>query len=414
MCSPKKTGHKLAPQTLVLHRGYEPRLSEGALNPPIFTTSTWVSETAESAEASFEAALGLPSLSGYHDEQLIYSRINHPNVQITEERLAVFDQAECCALFDSGMEAINVTLATFLYPGASILHNKPLYGGTTGLLYNHYSEKWEISVDGFRDAIELEIKILQLKKRSIRTKLVFIETPTNPTLNLVDISSCAEVASRYGALLVVDNTFLGPCFQHPLEHGADIVLYSATKFIGGHSSIIAGACLGSREIIGQLKKSRSSLGGITGMRTAAHLTQSLETLAIRMEKQMSNAIPVADFLAKHPKTKNIRYLGILDTHDPQYSIFKKQCTGTGSMISFDLHGGKSDIFRFLNALKVVKLAVSFGSTHSMACHPASTTHRGVPSDELELLGITNLVRLSVGLEDYKDLIWDIGQALEHV
>jgi len=213
----------------------------------------------------------------------------------------------------------------------------------------------------------------------------------------------------------VDNTFLGPVFQRPLDHGADIVLYSATKFIGGHSDLIAGAALGSEEMLAPIRAMRTFLGTMVGPWTGWLLLRSLETLSIRMNRQASNAARVAEFLRDHPKVTNLHYLGHLDTGHPQFDLFKRQCLGAGSMIAFETPGGESAAFRFLNALKLVHLAVSLGGTESLAEHPASMTHADVGREEKDRLGVTEgLVRISIGVEHSDDLILDLSQALDAV
>jgi methionine-gamma-lyase len=249
--------------------------------------------------------------------------------------------------------------------------------------------------------------------------MIYVETPANPTNILIDIAACRRVADtlsegRDRVLLAVDNTYMGPLWQHPLKQGADLVLYSATKYIGGHSDVIAGACLGSRELIGRVKVMRTFLGSMAGPWTGWLLLRSLETLKPRMETQARNAAQVAGFLVKHPKVARVFYLGLIE--DPgQQEVFESQCLDAGAMLSFEVKGGEVGAFRFLNALKLVKLAVSLGSTESLAEHPASMTHAGVDPVERIKLGITaSLVRLSVGIEHPDDLIGDLEQALAKV
>ena len=411
-------GRRLHPESLMMSYGYRPEWSEGALKCPIYQTSTFVFKTAEEGKRFFELAYGLREPQEA-DEQLglIYSRLNNPDLEILEDRLTLWDQAEEAAAFESGMAAIFTTLTTFLRPGDSILHSEPVYGGTDYLI-NHILPEWKITSLGFpAGASEAEIQE-RAKAAGASLALIYIETPANPTNALVDIEACARIARSLSTdqkriRLAVDNTFLGPLWQHPLAHGADLVLYSATKYIGGHSDVIAGAVLGRSEDIKQIKALRTFTGSMAGPWTGWLLMRSLETLKIRMEKQAENARIIADFLREHPKVRKVHYLGHLPEDSPQYAIYRKQCLGPGAMISFEIQGGEPEVFRFLNQLQLIKLAVSLGSTESLAEHPATMTHADIPPEEQAKLGITpNLVRLSVGIEHPEDLILDLSQALD--
>ena len=215
--------------------------------------------------------------------------------------------------------------------------------------------------------------------------------------------------------VVVDNTYMGPLWSHPLDHGADVVVYSATKYIGGHSDVIAGACLGSNELIGRIKGLRTFLGNMAGPWTGWLLMRSLETLKARMEMQAINAREVAKYLDDHVKISGVHYLGFIKEADPQFAVYKKQYSSAGAMLSFEIEGGEKEAFKFLNGLKLVKLAVSLGSTESLIQHPKTMTHADVSDEDKQAIGITdNLIRLSVGVEHYDDLIWDIKQAMEQV
>ena len=254
--------------------------------------------------------------------------------------------------------------------------------------------------------------------RKGRVAMIFIETPANPTKGLVDIAIMRRVADTIGRaqghtpLVACDNTLLGPVFQRPIEHGADISLYSLTKYIGGHSDLIAGAALGSKAIMKDVK----ALRGAIGTQLDPHscwLSRSLETLSIRMEKADANARLVADYLRDHAKAARVHYLGHLDENSPAGRLFKSQCTGAGSTFSFEIVGGQAAAFKFLNALQIFKLAVSLGGTESLASLPASMTHSGVPADVRQKIGILDsTIRLSIGIEHPDDLIADIAQALE--
>jgi len=253
-----------------------------------------------------------------------------------------------------------------------------------------------------------------------RLKLIFLETPANPTNELVDIDMCRRLADHFSteerkALVAVDNTYMGPLWQHPLKLGADLVIYSATKYIGGHSDVIAGAVMGDHRLISRIKELRTFLGNMPGPWTAWLLMRSLETLKVRMEQQQRNAVEVANYLVSHPMVRKVNYLGHIERDTPEYEIFKKQCSGTGAMLSFEIMGEEEEAFLFLNSLKMIKLAVSLGSTESLAEHPRSMTHAGLQDEQLDEFGISDaLIRISVGVENPTDIIWDIEQALGKV
>lgn len=410
------------PETLMMSHGYRPEWSEGAVKCPIFQTSTFAFRTAEEGKAFFELAYGLRERGNREKTGLIYSRINNPDMEILEERLKLWDGAEACAAFESGMSAITTVLFEFLQPGDLLLYSNPLYGGTSHFVH-HVLTKWGIEVRGFRPGATREeiVRIIGQSGKGDRLGMIFLETPANPTNDLVDIAMCRSVADQFSVsgrrvLVAVDNTYMGPLWQHPLRHGADLVLYSATKYIGGHSDVIAGACLGSADLIARVKTLRTFLGNMIAPNTGWLLLRSLETLKLRMEKQAENAQIVARRLAAHPKVDRVHYLGLLTPADGEaYDIYRRQCTSPGAMVSFEIKGGEHEAFAFLNHLKLVKLAVSLGSTESLAQHPATMTHAGVDPEEKAAFGITeSLVRLSVGVENAEDLWWDLEQALEKV
>jgi methionine-gamma-lyase len=249
---------------------------------------------------------------------------------------------------------------------------------------------------------------------------IYIETPANPTNTLVDIAECAALARRLQRadgsrpLVLVDNTFLGPLWQQPLAHGADLVLYSLTKYVGGHSDLIAGACLGNAALLGRVRGTRTILGTMPDAWTAWLLLRSLETLKLRMTSAMKNARYVAEFLADHPRVRRVYYLGMIE-EETQREICHRQCAAPGATFSFEIDGGEAEAFQVLNALEVVKLAVSLGGTESLAEHPASMTHSDVPHDDQLRMGITpGMIRISVGIEHPEDIIADLRQALERL
>lgn len=411
------------PESLMMTYGYKPEWSEGALKVPIFQTSTFVFKTAEEGKAFFEIAYGLRAKTEGEPAGLIYSRINNPDLEILEERLALWDGAESCAVFNTGMAAIATTLMAYVRPGDVVLYSTPLYGGTDHLL-KHVLPGFGVTPVPFRasacagpDDIAAGLERAQARGR---VSLLMVETPANPTNALVDLAACAEFARRQGnggqrPLVLVDNTFLGPLWQQPLKHGADIVLYSATKYIGGHSDLLAGAALGSHAVLDPVRVLRTFFGTLADPWTGWLLMRSLETLKLRMTSAMKNARYVADFLASHPKVERVYYLGHLKEGDPQYAVYRRQCTAPGAMVSFEVRGGEAEAFRVLNALKLVKLAVSLGGTESLAEHPFSMTHADVSPEAKREAGITErMIRLSVGIEHPDDTIADLEQALSTI
>jgi methionine-gamma-lyase len=409
-------GTHLHPESLMMGYGYNPAWSEGAVKSPIFQTSTFVFETAEEGKAFFEVATGKRPPAPGEKVGLIYSRLNNPDLEIVEDRLCLWDGSESAVLFKSGMAAISTALLTFLRPGDVLLHSEPLYGGTDHLVNEVFPEFGVESIGFFPDETreELERRVTSSGKR---LGMILIETPANPTNALFDIEECAAVAhaastSEHPVPLAVDNTFLGPLFQKPLDHGADLVIYSATKYLGGHSDLIAGAVLGAEHLISPIRAMRTHLGSHSGPWTGWLLMRSLETLSLRMHREAENAARIAEFLRSHPKVLHVNYLGFLEADDPQRTIYDKQCLGAGAMISFEVEGGEAGAFRFLNALRLMHLAVSLGSNESLAEHPGTMTHANVPDVDKKRYGITDgLVRISVGVENAQDLILDLEQAL---
>jgi methionine-gamma-lyase len=407
---------ELKPESLMMSYGYEAARSEGAIKCPIFQTSTFVFKTAEEGKRFFEIAYGLKKKGPKEELGLIYSRLNNPDLEILEDRLTLWDEAEACAVFESGMAAISTLLLEYASPGDLILHSEPIYGGTDYFLH-HVLPRFGVATLGFpADATEEDIrKLLKKSGKADKLAIVLVETPSNPTNRLIDVEACSRIAKDAGVPLAVDNTFLGPLWQHPLKLGADFVLYSATKFIGGHSDVIAGVCLGSAEGIQRVRTLRTFLGTLAGPWTGWLLLRSLETLKLRMTCQMKNARYVADYLNDHPKVKKVHYLGLLEQGTREHEIYKRACVSPGSMISFDIKGGQKAAFRFLNALKLFTLAVSLGGTESLAEHPGTMTHADVAPKDQRRMGIGDgMVRLSIGVENPEDLVADLKQAFDKV
>lgn len=410
----------LRPESLMMSYGYKPALSEGAIKCPIFQTSTFVFHTAEEGKAFFEVAYGLREKEANEELGLIYSRLNNPDLEILENRLSLWDEAEDCAVFESGMSAISTAMLEFMSPGDVLLYSRPVYGGTDHFV-NHVLKRFGIEAIGFIAGMNKEeiLELLNQSGKADKLAMIHIETPGNPTNALVDIEMCSDIARELSAddkkvILSVDNTYMGPLWQHPLKHGADLVLYSATKYIGGHSDVIAGACLGSKELIARVKGLRTFFGNMAGPWTGWLLMRSLETLKVRMTEQAKNAEHVANFLKNHSKVEKVYYLGFIpeEGNERKTEIFKKQYESNGAMIAFDIVGGEKEAFKFLNGLNLIRLAVSLGSTESLAEHPYTMTHADVPNEDKIAMSITEkLVRLSIGVENYNDIIADIEQAL---
>lgn len=411
---------KNKPESEMMGSAYDPHLSEGSAKVPIFQTSTFVFKNAEEGKAHFHIAYGLREKAKDESMSLAYSRINNPNAEIAEDRLKLWDKAEACAIFQSGMAAITTTLLELTRPNTLILHSSPLYGGT-----DHFIEqvlpKYNIKsmyFDSF-DSIDSIIEKKEKKFPGIEVSLVYIESPANPTNSIVDIKKCREITDHYSSkekvYLAIDNTFMGPIFSQPIDFGADVVLYSATKYIGGHSDLVAGAACGSKEVISRLKTMRVFMGNMASPFTSWLILRSLETLKIRMEKSAKNADKIAKVLNKHPKISKVHFLGLIDKLSKEYKVYKEQYSSNGGMISFDIKGGEKEAFKFLDSLKLVKLAVSLGGTESLACHPYSMTHADVSIETKNKISMgESLVRLSIGIEDPDDLIYDINKALDSV
>jgi len=416
-------GQVLHPETLMMGFGYDPALSEGSVKVPIFQTSTFVFRSAQHGKEFFELVAGLRELRENESPGLIYSRFNNPDLEILEDRLTVWDGAEAALVFASGMAAIATALLSVARPGDVVFFNAPIYGGTETLLMKVLPQ---FGIQGFEFAGNLEPEQVAARLREAqaavqpggRIAAFMIETPANPTNDLVDIAFCAELAATLDGqpggkpAVIVDNTFLGPLWQSPLSHGADMVVYSLTKYVGGHSDVVAGAVLGSRRALKPIRSMRSALGTMSDPHTGWLLMRSLETLELRMTRAGENAGKVADFLADHPAIERVGFLGHLSKGSRAYDLYARQCSGPGSTISVYVKGGETEAFEFLDRLTLIKLAVSLGGTESLASHPAAMTHIAVPAARKLKFGLLdNLVRISIGVEHPDDLIADLRNAL---
>jgi methionine-gamma-lyase len=388
------------------------------LKPPLFLTSTFVFRSAEDGKAFFELAYGLRKQRPNEEPGLIYSRINNPDLEMLEDRLAIWDEAENSLVFASGMAAISTTLWAYARPGTAILHSDPIYGGTDFLLKKILPQfgvhPVAFNAEGGVEAMQIAAETAQ---KLGPVAAIYIETPANPTNGIVDIAAARAVADGLSAggrrvPLIVDNTFLGPLYQTPLALGADIVVTSLTKYIGGHSDLIAGGCSGSAAMLQPIRGMRTILGTMCDPHTGWLLMRSLETLKIRMTAASRGAEQVANFLSAHPNVASVWYLGFLPQAHPDRAVFERQCKGPGSTFSFEVKGGEAEAFSVLDRLKVIKLAVSLGGTETLASHPSTMTHSDITREEQVRLGITPaLIRLSVGIEHPDDLIADLDQAL---
>jgi methionine-gamma-lyase len=417
--SPTSIGnHKLKPSTLMMGYGFDPALSEGSLKPPVFLTSTFVFENAAAGKRFFEGVTGKRPGGA---EGLIYSRFNNPNQEILEDRLCLWEEAEDALAFSSGMSAIATLLLTFVQPGDIVVHSGPLYAATETLIakiLGRFGVSWlDFPAGATREEID---EVIASAKAKGRVSLIYLESPANPTNALVDVEAVA--AARDAAFdsdsrppIAIDNTFLGPLWAHPLKQGADLTIYSLTKYAGGHSDLVAGALTGQQALVDKVRMMRNTIGTICDPNTAWMLLRSLETLELRMERAGENAAKVCEFLRSHPKVENVGYLGFLEEGSRQADIYNRHCTGAGSTFSLYLKGGEKEAFAFLDALEIAHLAVSLGGTETLASAPAAMTHLSVPDERKQALGITdNLVRISIGVEDPDDLIADFANALNAV
>ncbi|WP_136799650.1 cystathionine gamma-synthase family protein [Desulfosediminicola ganghwensis] len=410
---------KLSPTTQMTAYGYNPLFSEGSVKPPVFLTSTFTFQSAEEGAEFFDEVAGRKPVDQDRGAGgLVYSRFNHPNCEIVEDRLAILDGTESALITSSGMAAISSLFLTFARPGDSIVHYSPLYGGTETLLSNYFNS-WGVTpmafFDGLADAPLTESLTKAYAKGPV--KIVYLETPANPTNSMIDLAMCRQVVDKWSQsrgiaspLIVCDNTLLGPVFQKPHDFGIDLCIYSLTKYIGGHSDLIAGAITGKKALLHKLRLTRSSFGFQLDPHSSWMLTRSLETVFLRMERAAKSGVKVAEWLAGN-KLLPCKLLHPHFLDDQTKNVYERQCTGPGSTFSFVVEENRQLAFKILNELQLFQLAVSLGGTESLVCHPASTTHSGVPVDIREKVGISEgMIRLSVGLEDPDDLIEDLRQA----
>jgi cystathionine beta-lyase/cystathionine gamma-synthase len=406
----------LRPFTEILTRGFDPQLSVGSARPAVFRSSTYVFATPEAAEHAFDIVASRAHAEPGERPDLVYSRFNHPNAEIFEDQILPLEAgAQASLVFNSGMAAIMTSLIALLRPGDRVLYTVPIYGGTQQLLEGFLTQ-WGVTsypVPAGKTAV-----IEQAIRDTPGLRIILIETPANPTLVMTSIQKAADAAAaRPGErpLILVDNTMLGPVFQHPLKLGADVVLYSATKYLSGFSDLIGGVALaGDAAIVKTIRSKRNLFGNILQPDECWMLASRLPTVSLRMNRASKNAQRIAERLARHPKLKKVYYPSLFDDAE-QIRIRLMQCDFPGAMFSLEVAGGKAGAFNFLRNLKLAYNAVSLGGVETLVCHPKTTTHSGFTEEQSEQAGVTDgLVRVSVGIEDWRDLVTDFEQALESV
>jgi methionine-gamma-lyase len=384
-------------ETEVIHNGYNSSQFEGSLVPPLFQTSTFTFSSAEQGERRFSG----------EEQGYIYSRLGNPTIKILEERVAALEKGESGLAFGSGMAAVSAILFALTKTGDHILCSQGVYGCTFGLLElmkDKFNINYQFSSMGDKKTIEDQLRP--------ETALIYIETPINPTMDIVDLQMVSEIAKERGIPVVVDNTFCSPYLQTPLELGCDIVIHSATKYICGHGDVIAGLAVGTHEMMAKIAKTTlKDIGGIMSPFDAWLLLRGLKTLAVRMDRHCDNAKMVYEFLKGHELVERVYYPG--DDEHPNYSIVKKQMKKPGGIFSFTIKGTKETAQKFMNHLKLIKIAVSLGDAETLIQHPATMTHAVIPKEIRQQMGIEEtLLRLSVGLEAWEDIVEDLNQAFK--
>ena len=406
--------------TRILTGGFDPSLSVGSARPAVFRSSTYVFSSPEAAERAFDIATGRCQAKVGEQAELIYARLNHPNAEILEAQTIPLEPgAEAALAFNSGMAAIMTSLLTFLRPGQTVVYTVPIYGGTQHFVKD-FLPGWGVQ------GVAVPAGHGSLLDEAIRSAknlgVVLVETPANPTLAMTDIRRICQTVASLGKseigmrpLVMIDNTLLGPAFQHPLLLGADVVLYSATKYLSGFSDLLAGMALAKDPaLLQQVRLQRHLFGNILQPDECWMLDSRLPTVTLRMNRASKNAQRIAEQLEGHPKLVSVLYPTLFQDPD-QKLIFHAQCDFPGAMFSLELKGGKAAAFEFLRNIHVARNAVSLGGVESLACHPKTTTHSGYTEEECKQAGVTDgLVRVSVGIEHWRDLLADLEQALERL
>lgn len=418
--TPSDPKQRLHPQTEMMSLGHDPFGAQGSVKPPVFLTSTFAFRSAEDGAHFFDLAAGRVPLAEGESAGLVYSRFNHPNLQMAEQRLARLDGSEAALVTSSGMSAISAVLLTFLRPGDQVVLSAPLYGGTETLITKTLRE-WGIGAHVMADGLSADAmaEAMAAAARQGPLRLCYVETPANPTNGLVDLAALrAQIdafEARHGQrpVSVCDNTLLGPLFQQPGALGVDLSVYSLTKYVGGHSDLVAGGVTGRRALLDRVRATRGAFGMQLDPHSCWMLTRSMETVVLRMRQAAQSASALAHWLAQ---THGGRLAHIhhpeLASNAAHQAVYRRQCSAAGSTFSIVLKGGRAAAFHFINALRLFKSAVSLGGSESLVCHPASTTHSGVPAAQREADGVgEGLVRLSIGLEHVDDLQADLDRAL---
>ena len=385
--------------TRAIHHAYNPLENDGALTPPLHLTSTFAFETAEAGGEMFAG----------EREGHIYSRISNPTCDLLERRIAVLEGAEAGLALSSGMGAITAVMWTLLSPGDEVIVDKTLYGCTFAFM-RHGLAKWGVTIShvDMTDPENLRAAV------SEKTRVVYFETPANPNMRLVDIAASAEIAHSVGAQVVVDNTYASPYLTRPIEHGADIVLHSATKYLGGHGDVVAGLVVGKAEQIAEIRLvgMKDMTGAVMAPFNAMLILRGLKTLNLRMDRHCASARVVADFLEAHPAVGPVYFPGLESF--AQHDVAQRQMSQPGAMIAFEIKSGLSGGIELMNSLDMIQRAVSLGDAETLIQHPASMTHSTYTPEERAEHGISDgLIRLSVGLEDVDDILADLKQALPY-
>lgn len=383
--------------TRAIHHAYDPQDNGGSLTPPLHLTSTFTFETAEAGGEMFAG-----ERAGH-----IYSRISNPTCDLLEQRIATLEGAEAGLALSSGMGAITAVLWTLLSPGDEVIVDKTLYGCTFAFM-RHGLAKWGVTIThvDMTDPENLRAAV------SDKTRVVYFETPANPNMRLVDIAAVSEIAHSVGAQVVADNTYATPYLTRPIELGADIVVHSATKYLGGHGDVVAGLVAGTAEQVAEIRLvgMKDMTGAVMAPFNAMLILRGLKTLALRMDRHCASAMDVARYLEAHPAVGAVHFPGLESF--PQHDLAGRQMAQPGAMIAFEIDGGMEAGIRFMNALKLIQRAVSLGDAETLIQHPASMTHSTYTPEERAEHGISDgLIRLSVGLEEVADIIADLDMAL---
>jgi methionine-gamma-lyase len=389
---------KMGFNTMAIHSGEPDKHAENALNPPIFQTSTFVFDSIEHAGR----------VMNFESDDYVYTRGNNPTLRILENKVAVLEGGVGAVAFSSGMAAVSSVVLSLTEPGDMVLYHNVLYGSSYSFL-NQFLKKYKVNAQN-TDFTDLDD--LRRKAEALRPAVLYFETPANPNLDIIDIEEVVAIAREFGAKVVIDNTFCSPYLQRPLEYGADVVLHSATKYLGGHGDVVAGIAVSNdQDYVDSLKfEYMCELGGVLSPFNAWLILRGIKTLPLRLDRHCESALKVAQFLSGHPRVKRVMYPG-LENH-PGHEIAKKQMKAFGGIVSFEIDGSHEDAIKVINSVELAKIAVSLGDTETLIQLPAAMTHIGYSDEALKSIGLSkSLIRISVGLEDVSDIISDLENAL---